>query len=657
MNGIFGGTVEKDESYIRAAIDALSYSEDIDNSVLARRVFALAKTSYALLSAIDGKPSEILDAIFSNDPGKLADMTVVRSEGANIPHKDISVGDILVFDGERCSGILVFDGKDFVSLADGGRADSTYSSAKRFSILRPTRILTPVRDDGRTEELSEAQIALLATAEAYFMRGYRVQYDDSRFTRVGGGEFRWQIGLRNPEDYTMDRWGYINCAAFTYELYRTALGLDLGSLYTTHNLMSHYSRCGYSENEPMYPFYYVPDIKADEAERARVEAEFFRTLRVGDLVIIRRNNGNGHVLMYIGNGRFVHSSGSSYNYADSMETHEPTVMIIGAWEYLFKPTAKNYIFEQSGFITQLGIVRPLDKFSGEIPENTRNRVKNMRGIFAEKLSSVKGAQTVGEGSEITYTFKIKNLTELPRRIDIRDTVPTGTEFVFGDLTRTGEQLSACVALAACECREISYTVRVLHDHLDKICDTGATVGGVKHACGDILVRKTLSPKVREVIASAAESFIGAQDKCAFGAELINKIYVSAGAVSLFDSTDVADIESELFVAEEFYVFRADGKYVSMIPHGLYGGRNLQTENRYTESCKDSSDRVRLPRAHDLLIGDVVFLKGCVGTEFYLYTGKDRLLNLTNGAEWDSIDVKSRLEGLIGTHNYFVILRP
>lgn len=653
--GIFSGAHESNESYIRAAIDALRYSEDIDEGVLVCRVYDLALTSYAKLASLRGEPREILDAVFADGEGELADMAVFKSENADVRAVELSLGDIMVFEGEGSSGILIHDGENFVSLGKGGIPCNEYSQARRLAVFRPLRVLEHARKfDFAQEELSEAQTALLATAEAYFMRGYRAQYDDSRFTRVGGGEFRWQIGLRNPEDYTRDKWGYINCAAFTYELYRTALGFDLGSLYTTFNLMGHYSKCGFSEGEPMYPYYYVPNPNADEEERMRVESQFFGTLRVGDLTVVRRSNASGHVLMYIGDGRFVHSTGASYNYEQARETHEPTVLVIDAWDYLFCPSAKNYVFSESGLVTQLGIIRPLDKFSGEITENTRNRVKNLRGIFAEKLSSVNGARTVRIGDEITYTFDIRNLTEKKRSVDICDSIPYGTELVCGELIATGDALSASVTLEARESRSLSYTVRVVSDACDKICDTGATVGGVTHACSEIGIKNTLTDGQRESVSKAAEYFLQFPTS-SVGAELVNEIYAKAGCEAFFDSASVAEIEKSLFEAEEFYLLK-QGKYASMIPGNLYGGRNLQTENLYSATCKKSSGRIRLPRRRDLMLGDVIIIKNKAASEFYLYTGGDRLLDLTDGAKLDALLIKERLEGLLSAYNYFAVLR-
>lgn len=654
MNLGFEGLCKTDEKYLCAAIDALSYSEEIDDATLIRRIYALTLSAYARLDDLCGTPRELLDAVAAGESEALSEMTVSSTDcGCVLTSGEIFVGDILAFEADAESGILIYDGEKFVS--PSGSSVEGYKNARRSALLRPSRYLkTLPLEDTVTDGLSEAQIALLATAEAYFMRGFRCQYDDSRFTRVGGGEFRWQIGLREPEDYTTDRWGYINCAAFTYELYRVALGFDLGSLYTTFNLMSEYSKNGFVENKPMYPFFYAPNPNADEVEKKKIEESFFAKLEVGDLVVVRRSTGTGHVMMYIGGGRLAHSSGASYKYDDSYETHEPTVMVLKVWEYLFESTAPNYIFKDDGYITQLGIVRPLDKFSGEIPENTRNRVKNMRGIFAEKLSSVKGYASVCEGDEITYTFKVKNLGKEVREVSISDSLPHGTAYSSGELDFDGERLFATLSLAPRAEAQISYTVRVTDGEIGKIRDTGATVCGVKHSTGDIIVRNSLSDGEKAAISASAASLVSDESASVFGFGLANAIYSGAGVKAPFDSVNPADIERELFVVEEFFVLREESKYVAMIPDGLFGGRALQTQNLYSATCKKSSARVRLLREHDLLAGDMIIVKNTGDVELYLYTG-DAIFNLTEKKECEK-PYKGFLESLIAARHYFVVLR-
>ena len=121
--------------------------------------------------------------------------------------------------------------------------------------------------------------------------------------------------------------------------------------------------------------------------------------------------------------------------------------------------------------------------------------------------------------------------------------------------------------------------------------------------------------------------------------------------------DSADIEGALFVAEEFYTLRKNGSYSAYIPENIYGGRNLQTQNLYSASCKLCSGRVRLPREFDLVIGDVIVVKDKGEIEFYLYSGEESLRILNSGLEKDDTPLGKRLESLPGANDYFVVLRP
>jgi uncharacterized repeat protein (TIGR01451 family) len=329
-------------------------------------------------------------------------------------------------------------------------------------------------------------------------------------------------------------------------------------------------------------------------------------------------------------------------------------MVLKVWEYLFDSAAPNYIFKEDGYITQLGIVRPLDKFSGEIPENTRNRVKNMRGMFAEKLSSVKGYASVGVGDEITYTFKIKNFGKEDRELFVSDTLPDGTSFVSGGFGLDGKGLSATVFLAPRAEAQIFYTVRVTDGEIGKIRDTGATVCGVKHSTGDIIVRNSLSDGEKAAISASAASLVSDESASVFGAELANAIYSSAGVKPILESLDLSEVEREIFVAEEFFVLREESKYAKTIPDGLFGGRALQTQNLYSATCKASSARVRLVREHDLMGGDLIMVKNTEDIELYLYTG-DAIFDLIKKIECEK-PYKAWLESLIAARHYFVVLR-
>ena len=656
------GKIRKtDEERIKKAIKILKYSENIDALTLVKQIYVIA---FSAVMKMSGSAADVLCRLYFGEESD-EKKYLKKIEIVDFLPSEMQIGDMLFYGNKDEAEVAFYDGKGFLLFRNGvdGYKEKLseevlidFDSASLRAAFRP--ISDMILDDSGYTEISDASpavIALLATAESYILRGYRCQYDDSRFTRVGGGEFRWQIGLKEAEDYTSERWGYVNCAAFTYELYRTALGLDLGSRYTTYELMRHYAENDFKYGEPVYPFCYKLTHVETEKEKESLKCELKRRLRIGDLIVYRRSNGNGHVIMYIGGGVVVHSTGLSYNYSESRETYEPTVRYMDLSDSLFNPASIRYLFSEN--IVSVGIVRPLDEFFGEIPQNTRYSVKNMRGVLAEKLSSVGAGQTVNTGDLITYTFKIYNTENNSVTLGISDEICEFEEYISGAGEFSQSKFTSQITVPRGEVVAISYTVKVIGKPGSVISGKGALIGGVKHNCPDIRVEKTLTKEEKVRIVEAASRAV--RDLQGISElEAVNAIYGAAKLGIPFDCTDKESFERELLVGEEFYILREDGKYRSMIAPELYGGRNLQTQNLYCATSKICSGRVRLPRVSDLVAGDVIFARYMNEYRVYLYTGADRLLNLSSPSkDLDSLCVRERLERLISCYHYFAVLRP
>jgi predicted TIM-barrel fold metal-dependent hydrolase len=108
-------------------------------------------------------------------------------------------------------------------------------------------------------------------------------------------------------------------------------------MYTTSNLAK------YAAQNGMEAFVYnrTPKSVQTEEEKAKVKAEFLAALQPGDLVCIRRESGTGHVMLYIGNGELIHSSGSNYKYTGveyGVETTEASIRRVLVENYFFNPT-------------------------------------------------------------------------------------------------------------------------------------------------------------------------------------------------------------------------------------------------------------------------------------------------------------------------------
>ena len=658
--------------YLVAFSEAPRFEEALTPDQLIARILAEASADTEEAERIESIRASVIPTLFGGSA--LSDAVRAKLVGTSAVPKltDFVIGDILLVEKNKKTDAYIFDGSALISVmngctpADGAVVLSDVEKADRYVALRPSVTLATLnsRLPEDTADLTEAQKALLATARAYLLRGYRLQYDDSRM--MDAGEYRWQIGQYAPEDYTEQKWGYVNCAAFTYECYRNALGIDLGRRYTTRNLVAHYTDGG-AVGAPEYPYFFNnTSLNVSEADRIAEEKKFTEALEVGDLVVIIRKGGYGHVMMYIGNGVLVHSSGASFGYSKDQETYEPTIRYMNVWGYLFDPSSTNYLFREvedadSGamrnYIYSLSIVRPLDSYDGEIPKNTLNRMQNLSDIYSEKLSSHPEGKTANIGEKITYTFRVKNLGREEKTVAVEELLPSGVTLDSkGDFSEKNGKLTASVKVLPGETKEVSYSVTVTGD-ASVIGSVRSLIGGVAHSCPKTKVAKTLTEEEQKALLSAVEKMKKSNPQGLVGFALVDAIYAEAGLASAFSETDV---HRSLFrkPALTQYELNEESAFYSMVVPTLYGGRRYFTPQRYTATSKINSDRSRLPREQALVIGDIVVVKFNSSEALYMYTGEDHLLSLsTPYLASDTYSTSVRLMRMMSVGNYYAILRP
>ncbi len=721
---------EPDEEFLKIGILANKYS-GFKGTQLAKWVYNVA---FSKTFTMTGDVSSVLDGIFGADTSESAnhrEMVVptlfggslvgadvdLRFKGARAEEIDISglvAGDLILLEDGNGAAIYIYNGTGFISLTDGYDSvdtDDTLERAiesERYAVLRPSIIIKSLSHsevEFNTDGLTDAQIALVETARAYVLRGYRLQYDDTRFDDAASkyAEYRWQIGIKAPEDYTSDEWGYINCAGFTYDIYLNALGYDLGDLYTTGNLVWQYTTSsgdrvewdgvhgklktnasnGAKLDYKMYPYFFKPTHAETGSEILAIEERIMSELQVGDLVVIRRyvndtsKSDTGHVMMYIGNGKLVHSTGSSFKYSSdpAEETYEPTIRYMNVHDYFFDPTSSNYLFGADSPVDQFGIVRPLASSSAKVSvsANTQNRIDNMKGIVAEKLTSHNAGVTVSVGGEVTYTFKIFNSNDTAKTILITDAIPANSAFVSltGGGTHTDGALSWTVTVGAGETVEVSYTVRATGEEGSYIFGDVATVGGVLHKCSKVYIKRTLATSEQEAIIAAIEYFRENNTEKLTGLALANAIYAKAAELlgegsaikTAFGTENLEELAAGLVGfksgSTSIYQLNADGAYAGMIAPTLYGGERLYTPQSYSKTSKVCSDRTRLGMEHDLVVGDVLYGKYYSGSILYMYAGEDiGFVSLaTASISTVSKSVNDVFVGVLGYYYYFAVLRP
>ena len=538
------------------------------------------------------------------------------------------------------------------------------SSISDYTLLRPALALTKLNRSDVTAEkdvLTPQQEALIATAEAYWLRGERLQYADTRFTTSGssyGSEFRWQSTVNTPEDCTLTDWAYTNCAAFTYEVYYQTFGYKLpDNMYTTSNLAKYAA----SNNMEVFVYNREKGSTQTEEEKQQVIEGFFSTLQPGDIICIRREANTGHALLYIGNGEILHSGGSTYKYTGSygVENYEASVRRVRVDNYFFNPdmSSGGDVFTVA---TKLQIIRPLNVMTNAINENTQNRLQNLQNIVAEKLSSHVRAQTAEKGEEVTFTYALHNIGDKAVTLKVKETLPSQLEHISGG-TKAGNQLTWNVTVPAHGRASVSYTAKVKTDvsYGTKIQSTESYVGGVRVKCEPITVGKKLTAQQQDALIDACQDVL-ANGSSLSGLALVNELYKQAtGIENIFGTNDFLTVTEGAegcfkyymtYSNKNIYQLNTAGDYAALLAPSLYGGYRLW-------ASEFANDRTRLARVQDLQVGDVLLGRTSSSQAIFIWLGEDIGFMSMSTKAMDTVAPAARLERLLAYGYYYAIMRP
>lgn len=492
-----------------------------------------------------------------------------------------------------------------------------------------------------TEGMTDLQKAVVITAESYYLRGKRAQYDQYSLTKKSGSDvqtvYRRLTGIKTPEDYTSQNYGYTDCSGFVYDVYNFALDMPIttGSRNTKAFSSSsvHTILCEYPEKDKF--------SQMSDEELAAKKKAFTDMLQPGDIIVYRyAGNNAGHAMLYVGNGMMIHSSGSTYNFDTGTDKVEKngTYLYESIQSSLLSKGNRRYLFDKYVYV----ILRPLNKFDGEIPTTTQQRMNLMRGIMAEKLSSHTYGQTVNPGDTINYTFHIENKSNLNKTLSITDTLSAHTTYVSGADTVKGSTLSWSVTVPAGETVEISYSVKVKDSApLGEYIVSDSSVSGIAVNCPRFRIAKTLSAQQQTSVIDKLNQLKAGDLK---GIQLANAVYEQAIGKAVFSHKTTDELWTDLVKPmSKDYVLCSTLPLYNMIAPSLYGGKNL---GELDASTLMAQERTRLVTKDVLMLGDIVL----VDNALYIFTGVG-LYNLSYGG----FGLQSP-ESLLAFKR-FVVLRP
>ena len=656
---------------------------------------------------------------------------------------DLISGDVIFVNNDGATKIYIYDGTYLVELAqryvatkiDPASILSTLPQSDKYVVLRVSISynITFALKEGEyfnaadKEGWTDLEKQLIATAESYLLRGDRNQYTDDM---TGISQFRWQTSTMLPEDCTVDLYGYSNCAAFTHDVHWATYGISpkakntSGSsvgLYTTENLASSAARGWNPEtltgSNASTIFYCTPKVKDANGvyqstmtaeEQAATKELIISLLRPGDIICIRRTSGSGHAMLYAGNGTIIHSSGSSYSDTNKTDTHEATIRFRMV-EDLFDPSIYNstsYVFNLVSF----SIVRPQNLYptTAVATENTLNRVENMKGVIAEKITSTAMGKTVNCGDEITYTFHIFNTNKTEKAFAIRDVLDENVTFVSatnGGVCE-GSNVSWDIVVAPETRVSVSYTVKVKDGlaNYTSIDGTKATINGVMHRCPNTYVANTLTTAQQQALVAAVETVKGMDVSGLNSVEIAELIYKTAFGVDdlfgekvtnfsmLLDGGANQNKSNPVLGEDNVGVFN-DTKYWSstssnttnrnavsfmdsntsnpalMVAPGMWGGGLVYNSSRNQDGRDERSLRYlnvagntlrsRYYWEKDLVIGDIYLLKGSTSEQMFIYIGNDTFVSIGDDfAVFTEKSVAERFEySPADTWKKHAVLRP
>ena len=495
------------------------------------------------------------------------------------------------------------------------------------------------------EFYSKAAQVLIAAADAYVKRGKWIQYDDTNF-EVG------KTTLRSPHDANQEperaneqNTLFTNCAAWIHSLFWEAFDYNIVDWYTN----------SFIDRTDIMVYSGKYDGSLTTAQKNQICKEIEDILVPGDLIVSRhRKNGvesGGHIILYIGNGQYIHSTGANYDYTKPDEGYDKkgSVCYDNLADTYFKSNHGRYILNEARY----AVLRPLQLIKS-IPQKSITRFASMQGIVAQKLSTHPMGVTANAGDTITYTIKVTNTNDEPVTVEVKSTLAANTTLVSGGDSVNGNTLSWKFAIAGHGVKEVSYTVKISSSVSagTLIGEGTTTVNGIQVYGTDTRVGNTLSEAQQQAIIDAANNANGQSGEMA---AVIDAIYEKALGVDLGLTTNQALYKTAFSVGSgERATLISSNKMLIKGVRTLFGGR-------YVYKTTSVPERVQLVREEMLIAGDIIVSSpnntgsGCKlylvlndGLLFEMASSGTRVLSATSSAD--------KLEGLLAA-NSFVVLRP
>ena len=494
--------------------------------------------------------------------------------------------------------------------------------------------------------------ALLAMAEAYFLRGEWLQYDQLSMDRIVTISPRRE-SFAPPEAASPSRRLHLDCSSFVWALYYMTFGHLLEADLT------------WQMTDLLRPevFYYVPTHQETPEQIAGLKSQIAKLLKPGDVITYFRTTGTGHTMLYLGNGSIINCSGygvmSDYDYSKCCSNYKKghgavyiedlkTVLEgSGAGDTIamgkdgpvrIAPNYRNYLFAEE--IHRFSIHRPLDVVGDPLPDALK-RVEETRDLVCTAEPEIPAGRTAGNGDSVRYTVTISNRSEISDRcLEVR----------FNEET---EMLSV-------DAHETVRAEFVLSGSDGEILSPYITVNGMHVFCREICCGRVLTAKETEQVCDAVRKEV---TESAEGETLFSAASIAYGQLGAKLPGDCRTVMTRLFFRHDTLCGdalsrRTPDPHTDGAAYGLYGGKGVISPS----SGYSWIDRTRDLRLSALMPGDIIITGDdalFTSCKSFFYTGESVMGVFSCGGkpEERAGEAAERfIESLFGCYA-FAVLRP
>ena len=565
-----------------------------------------------------------------------------------------------------------------------------------------TKNFIPVSQSYKTAENITLLDAYLELAYAYYYQGTQIQYDQ-------GSSYQRKIRNMKPEDATELYQKYMDCSTFVSNAFYNAFNdtiipnADINSITTKTIINFARENIGKSNEVVLYQDN-LANLTA--VEKTTALNAFKAALQPGDLYVYRHGGDSaGHVMLYVGNGYFLHSTGSSYNYTSLVDKTESFTSVEGVMKpegsvryqsvnsTVYKTSSTRYLFyvDSAGEDSndRYAILRPLNRKGLSITPTT---IARCMASSLEIEKSADNTTSVALGNTITYTISItNNSSKAINNVSITDTIDENVKFVSMDKSynyyQYGNQLIYNIpSIGANKTIAISYKVTATSDisNIGKLISSTGKIGHLSLNTLNMSISSLNDSQLNDFVTMALQYYNNpnvsynasgnnsdadpTNNVITFtnGANFINAVYkryyASLGK-SLELVSELSTVTNTNFMNS---IMSTTGTLQSttllgkMLVNGGYGG-TVYTKNY-------DMDRMRTIKPEYLLPGDIISFVNSSATNQYLYLGdvvinsvtyKNALLLFTTSTGVKMVsesDADALLVKLIG-YKKFAVIRP